>query len=317
MVKYNENIVAPSETPCQQTLFCWVLFLYSFLREGGRKVKRKKTNKIKRVIALVLCFAMVLSGNMINVSAADLGENGLRGDYYLLNSGDLSYGEYKGTYIDANIASTDMEATIKERTGTANYVAVCWTGRIVAPADGDYIFHCYSDNGARLTIDNTVVIDQWQSTSYKQDWTSEAITMAEPECKIKSDTITISNVTKNDGIRTEGSSTIEANTIHISNIQSQGIRITNANTLKATTVIIDTTVAENGLWIANSSAQPTINITNLVLNGIGNKGVASSVAITNSNLNIGTLWYANFTNYKSDSVDAGCFGEVKNELPTT
>ena len=137
-------------------------------------------------------------------------------------------------------------------------------------------------------------------------------------CKIKSDTITISNVTKNDGIRTEGSSTIEANTIHISNIQSQGIRITKINTIKVDIVIIDTTVAENGLWIANTATeQPTIQITNLVLNSIGNKGVASSVAITNSNLNIGTLWYANFTNYKSDSVDAGCFGEVKNELPTT
>lgn len=137
-------------------------------------------------------------------------------------------------------------------------------------------------------------------------------------CKIKSDTITISNVTKNDGIRTEGSSTIEANTIHISNIQSQGIRITKINTIKVNTVIIDTTVSQNGLWIANTATeQPTIQITNLVLNSIANKGVASSVAITNSNLNIGTLWYANFTNYKSDSVDAGCFGEVKNELPAT
>lgn len=136
-------------------------------------------------------------------------------------------------------------------------------------------------------------------------------------CKIKSDTITISNVTKNDGIRTEGGSTIEANTITISNIQSQGIRFTNANTLKATTVIINTTVTQNGLWISNASANPTIEIKNLVLNAIGNRGVSASAAITNADVNIGTLWYANFTNYKSDTVDAGCFGAIYNELPTT
>lgn len=143
-------------------------------------MKAKQKSKMKRIIAFALCVIMALSTNVLNIFAADEGasdQHGLRGDYYLFSQSDLTIEEYKGTYIDTNINFSDMEGIIKSRTGSANYVAVRWTGYIVAPEDGDYIFHCNSDNGARLYIDNELLIDKWVSDEYNKDWTTEAVTL--------------------------------------------------------------------------------------------------------------------------------------------
>ncbi|WP_343274651.1 PA14 domain-containing protein, partial [Ligaoa zhengdingensis] len=91
----------------------------------------------------------------------ELGDHGLRGDFYLMNKGDLSFGEYKGTYFDENIAFSDAEGIIQQRTGASDYVAARWTGRFVAPEDGNYTFSIYSDNGVRLWVDGELLIDWW------------------------------------------------------------------------------------------------------------------------------------------------------------
>ncbi len=36
-----------------------------------------------------------------------------------------------------------------------------WTGKIMAPETGSYIFHTYSDDGVRLWINNQLIIDNW------------------------------------------------------------------------------------------------------------------------------------------------------------
>ncbi|MBC8546546.1 DUF1080 domain-containing protein [Clostridiaceae bacterium NSJ-31] len=110
----------------------------------------------------------------------ELGAHGLRGDFYLLNSGDLSFGEYKGTYIDANIASSNMEGTIKARTGASDYVAARWTGRIAAPEDGNYTFYIYSDNGVRLWVDDELVLDWWVN-QWDKEQTSKKVALKKGE----------------------------------------------------------------------------------------------------------------------------------------
>ena len=135
--------------------------------------------------------------------------------------------------------------------------------------------------------------------------------------KVKANTITIKNITARDGISMKGGSTVEAGMLTLENIYAHGIRVTDANTIKADALVVNTTKTENGLWISNGSENPTITIGNLVLYGCANRGVAASNGITNANLNVGTVWYLNCTNsYKSDNVDANCFGKIKeNQIP--
>ncbi|WP_343377334.1 LamG-like jellyroll fold domain-containing protein, partial [Ligaoa zhengdingensis] len=115
-----------------------------------------------------------------DIEFPELGAHGLRGDFYLLNSGDLSFGEYKGTYIDANIASSNMEGTIKARTGASDYVAARWTGRIAAPEDGNYTFYIYSDNGVRLWVDDELVLDWWVN-QWDKEQTSKKVALKKGE----------------------------------------------------------------------------------------------------------------------------------------
>ena len=91
----------------------------------------------------------------------EFGANGLVAKYYLLNSEDLSFGEFKNTYVEENIDYSDMSTVIEDNTGENDYVAVRWTGRIVAPESGYYTFSSYSDNGVRLYIDGENLIDWW------------------------------------------------------------------------------------------------------------------------------------------------------------
>lgn len=91
----------------------------------------------------------------------EFGANGLVAKYYLLNEDDLSFGEYKSTYIEENINYPDMSKAIAERAEAVNYVATRWTGRIVAPESGYYTFSAYSDNGVRLYIDGEKLLDWW------------------------------------------------------------------------------------------------------------------------------------------------------------
>jgi hypothetical protein len=46
--------------------------------------------------------------------------------------------------------------------------SVRWTGRLRVPRSGDYIFYTTSNDGARLTIDGQVVIDDWVAHSKKE-----------------------------------------------------------------------------------------------------------------------------------------------------
>ena len=114
------------------------------------------------------------------VEFPEFGEHGLVGDFYLVNESSFNFTEYQSTWIDSNIASTNMESTLLTRTGAQDWAGARWTGRIVAPQDGDYTFYLYCDNGVRLYIDGQLVIDWWVN-QWDKEQRSQPITLKKGE----------------------------------------------------------------------------------------------------------------------------------------
>src|SRR4051794_33648811 len=91
---------------------------------------------------------------------------GLRGDYYTASGGgtgatDWTFGTYKNTIVDPNIYFDDLTGRLAMLTGSSDNAAIRWTGDIDLPTTGTYAFNWYGDNGFRLYIDGTAVIDHW------------------------------------------------------------------------------------------------------------------------------------------------------------
>ena len=91
---------------------------------------------------------------------------GLRGDYYTATGGgtgstDWTFGSYKNTVVDPNIYFDDLTGRLAQLTGSSVNAAIRWTGNIDVPTTGTYTFNWYGDNGLRLYIDGTAVIDHW------------------------------------------------------------------------------------------------------------------------------------------------------------
>ena len=63
--------------------------------------------------------------------------------------------------------------------------SVRWTGKIEAGADGTYRFLASSDNGVRVTIDSTLVIDSWTSHDLKTDIGAADLTAGQHDIKIE------------------------------------------------------------------------------------------------------------------------------------
>lgn len=91
---------------------------------------------------------------------------GLRGDYYTASGGgtgstDWTFGTYKNTVVDPNVYFDDLTGRLAQLTGSSDNAAIRWTGNIDVPTSGTYTFNWYGDNGLRLYIDGTAVIDHW------------------------------------------------------------------------------------------------------------------------------------------------------------
>lgn len=91
----------------------------------------------------------------------EVGVNGLVAEYHLLNEEDLTFGARVSTYVEQDIDRLDISNDLQRKAGVEDYVAVRWTGRIVAPESGYYTFSAYSDNGIRLYIDGEKLLDWW------------------------------------------------------------------------------------------------------------------------------------------------------------
>ncbi|MGA5699611.1 LamG-like jellyroll fold domain-containing protein [Peterkaempfera bronchialis] len=102
---------------------------------------------------------------------------GLRGDYYRSSNGTaLDFATYTGTRIDSSLHVDDLLPALRAYTGTTENVAVRWTGRLEVPANGVYTFYIKGDNGFRMSLDGSSVIDHW-TTDWDVQTTSQPITL--------------------------------------------------------------------------------------------------------------------------------------------
>lgn len=91
------------------------------------------------------------------------GTQGLVGEWY----DGTNFDTYKGTYIDGPISFSQGSSwdTVYggPRTGSTdgNTFSVRWTGQVYAPVSGSYTFRAYTDDGVRLTVNGTQVINNW------------------------------------------------------------------------------------------------------------------------------------------------------------
>ncbi|MFE1234694.1 LamG-like jellyroll fold domain-containing protein [Streptomyces sp. NPDC058745] len=88
--------------------------------------------------------------------------HGLKGEYFSMSApGARDFAELGGTSLDPQIDFSGLTGTFQSLTGRSEHTTARWTGRIEAPATGDYTFHGIGDNGFRLLIDGKPVIDHW------------------------------------------------------------------------------------------------------------------------------------------------------------
>lgn len=83
------------------------------------------------------------------------------------------FGEYFGSTQMSILLATRVDSQVYFDWGTGSphpYLAVdnfsvCWTGFVTPVEGGDYTFYITSDDGVRLWIDNTMVVNQWKGQS--------------------------------------------------------------------------------------------------------------------------------------------------------
>jgi GH43 family beta-xylosidase len=84
--------------------------------------------------------------------------NGLRGDYF---SG-ANFNTHVLTRLDPAVAF-DWGLSLPDLGLPVDGFSVRWTGRVRAPATGTYTFHTRSDDGVRLWVAGTQLIDDWNA----------------------------------------------------------------------------------------------------------------------------------------------------------
>ncbi|MFE1441399.1 LamG-like jellyroll fold domain-containing protein [Streptomyces sp. NPDC058739] len=97
-----------------------------------------------------------------SAAAADIEVHGLKGEYFSMSApGARDFATLGGTTLDPQINFSGLTGTFQSLTGRTEHTTARWTGRIEAPATGDYTFYAIGDNGFRLFIDGEPVIDHW------------------------------------------------------------------------------------------------------------------------------------------------------------
>lgn len=90
---------------------------------------------------------------------------GLEAQYYTATgtpSGtNWTFVALKNTVVDTNIDFPNLLPRLQQLTGGTNDAGIQWTGVIHVPTTGTYTFQWYGDNGFRMTIDGSYVINHW------------------------------------------------------------------------------------------------------------------------------------------------------------
>ncbi|MFJ6728636.1 LamG-like jellyroll fold domain-containing protein [Streptomyces sp. NPDC091281] len=107
--------------------------------------------------------------------------HGLKGEYYAMSApGARDFATLGGTLLDPQINFSGLTGTFQELTGKTEHTTARWTGKITAPATGDYTFYAIGDNGFRLYIDGRPVIDHWEP-DWDREQTSAAVRLTAGE----------------------------------------------------------------------------------------------------------------------------------------
>ncbi|MFE9628406.1 LamG-like jellyroll fold domain-containing protein [Streptomyces sp. NPDC006527] len=158
---------------------------------------RRHNRPRARVWALLTAAALVLptTGLMSTATAAETADSasafaagtdavevhGLKGEYFSMSApGARDFAKLGGTVLDPQVDFSSLTGTFQELTGQSEHTTARWTGRIEAPATGDYTFHAIGDNGFRLFIDGEPVIDHWVP-DWDKEQTSEPVRLTAGE----------------------------------------------------------------------------------------------------------------------------------------
>jgi hypothetical protein len=137
------------------------------LIEGKQSMPRLPWRPLLLAVLLVLSTLGVPAGP---ASAAGP-VHGLKGEYFRMSApGARDFAELGGIVLDPNIDLPGLAGSFESLTGRTEHTTARWTGKITAPATGDYTFSMIGDNGFRLLIDERPVIDHWVG-----DWDREQV----------------------------------------------------------------------------------------------------------------------------------------------
>ncbi len=103
--------------------------------------------------------------------------HGLLGEYFTQTAdGAHDFGRSGGTEVSAQVNFADLRPVFQATVGQQEWTSARWTGQLTAPTSGDYTFSAIGDNGFRLWIDGTMVLDHWVA-DWDQEQTSAAVTL--------------------------------------------------------------------------------------------------------------------------------------------
>lgn len=132
---------------------------------------------------------------------------------------------------------------------------------------------------------------------------------------VQAATIIVDNCEANTGIFLEGNATLKGYDVTVSNINHQAIQANHANTIEIQTLTI-TNVTKNGLRLYNNSGNPTVTIGTLVASECAEYALAAQKELTSDNLTVGVVYYENCVKGAVHGNIKSGVGQVISGLPT-
>nr|WP_203828827.1 LamG-like jellyroll fold domain-containing protein [Actinoplanes palleronii] len=123
---------------------------------------------------LVLVSLVAPAAAHAEAPAAAVVVHGLKGEYFRMSApGARDFAELGGVSLDPNVDLPDLTGSFQSFLGRTEHTTARWTGKLTAPATGDYTFFMIGDNGFRFLLDGQPVIDHWVG-----DWDVEQTSAA-------------------------------------------------------------------------------------------------------------------------------------------
>jgi len=135
-------------------------------RTTPHRQRDRRRDRFRQFVVLVV--ALVVGGTGISLvapglaSAASATPHGLKGEYYTTSAaGAYDFHELKATVTDPAINFPDLVPTLKDLTGRGEQATARWTGKITPQFSEAYTFSMIGDNGFRLWVNGSLIIDNW------------------------------------------------------------------------------------------------------------------------------------------------------------